>query len=106
MPQGVGASLAGERRTARDLIPIRERSFDHAVDVLCQEIAALREARCGIGHKPLIVGALLVALLDRQARIMCLLTRRLRHGKRDEGAGERKQFAGLADRRAAKIPTG
>src|SRR5207249_1831990 len=66
----VGASLAGERRTARDLIPIRERSFNHAVDVLVQEVAALREARCGIGHKPLIVGAVLVALLDRQARIM------------------------------------
>jgi len=98
--------VACETRPAGDLIPIRERALHYAVDVLVQEVARLRELRCGIGHKPLILRAVAVALFDRQARIARFLARRLRHGKRDVRAGEREQFAGLADRRVAEIPAG
>ena len=40
------------------------------------------------------------------ARVARFRACRLRHGKWDVGAGEREQFAGLADRRVAEIPAG
>ena len=66
----------------------------------------MHEPRCGIRHKPMILRAVAVALFDRHARVARFLACRLGHGKGDVGAGEREQFAGLADRRVAEIPAG
>src|SRR5262245_35217903 len=77
-------SLPRKHGAMGNLIPSRNRPFDHAGGVFAQQVSLLHKLRRLVPHEPLVLSAATVSLFDRYARVMPLFSLGFGHRERNE----------------------